>query len=645
MKVSSAQLRLHGVNAVLLLAGILVVSRVMPFFPAEELPTVLAFVLLGVATNLFVIPRGTSLVSLSDAVFFAASLVAGAPIAALIAVVSIVAGTLNLGRAADPTRRLSQMIGNFGMYLVMIPAATWAYQRAGGAWPIDHLTLRNYFACIAFILVYQVVNRAIMYLRLFLRGLPLRDELLAEREDMPVEILSLHMGIPIALLYVSNGFGPLVFLGAFILFVSVILRRRVAMLGQLQRQVSQLSALNEVGRAISANLDIPRLMQAIYRESSKVIDTTNFYIALYQPEADEVTFILDSTDGKLSAVPVSRSRGNGLTEYVIRNRTPLLLNGSVTMQARAMGIQPTDRPSKSWLGVPLIAGDQVLGMIAAQSYTAPDVFTKEHVDVLMTIAAQAAIALQNARLLEEVAAQERMRQELALARTIQQNLLPKPPKMAGLYVVGHCMQAEETGGDLFDFILIDEHRLGVVIGDVTGKGMPAALLMATVRSALRAHAEVEPDPARVLSLVNRVMYGDARGKTYVTLAYGVLDTLAWTLTLANAGHPSPLLCGEGVEPVYLDGLGRFPLGVEPDLQYASQIYPLQAGQAVLFYTDGVVEARNAQAQMLGFEGLQAIVAHQPGERLLDAVLKSTTQFKGLLALEDDLTLVVLQRMC
>jgi serine phosphatase RsbU (regulator of sigma subunit) len=266
------------------------------------------------------------------------------------------------------------------------------------------------------------------------------------------------------------------------------------------------------------------------------------------------------------------------------------------------------------------------------------------VDILTTIAAQAAIAIENARLLEAVAQQERLRQELELARKIQQSLLPDPPNIPGLFIAGRCLQAQETGGDLYDFIPIDESHLGFAVGDVVGKGVPAALLMATVHSVLHAYAQGQSDPAAVLEAVNQVMYHDTHGKTSVTLCYCVLDMQAWTLAFASAGHLSPLLCGKHDEPVYLSGFPGLPLGIQADLRCATQVQPLLPDQAILLYTDGAVEARDAQRRLLGFEALQAIVAHQPGERLIDTVLECVMQFVGPVALQDDLTLVVVQRI-
>jgi len=637
--------RLHLVNAVLLLAGMAAVVAAWPSYPVADPVTLALFVVLGITTNLFVIPTaGSTIISLSDAVFLAASIVIGPPTSAIVMVASVTAGAINQGPSSNRTRRISQMLGNYGMYMIMFAAATWTYARLGGRLPIDRLSIANYLAALGFIVVYQVSNRLILYTRGILDGQSLREQLQDELEIMPLEVLDLHIGLLIAVTYVSNGFGPLVILGIAILQVSLILRRRVSMSQRLQQQVAQLSALNEIGRAISATVDIPRLMDTIYRESSKVIDTTNFCIALYAAQNDEVTFILDVTGGQLRATS-ARQAGKGLTEYVIHGRAPLLLAGNVTERARALGTEPVGKPTQCWLGVPMIAGEHVIGMIAAQNYDAPGAFTQEHVDILMTIAAQAAIAIQNARLLETVAQQERLRQELALARTIQQSLLPDPPDIPGLFIASRCLQAQETGGDLYDFIWIDEHHLGIVIGDVVGKGVPAALLMATVRSMLRAYAQGQLDPAVVLESVNRVMFGDTHGKSSVTLCYLVLDTQTWTLRLANAGHPSPLLCGDHEEPTYLDSPGRFPVGIQADLQCTSQVRALSPGEAILLYTDGIVEARDAQGKMLSFEGLQAILA-QDGERAvdIDAILEHVTQFAGSVAWQDDLTLVVVRWM-
>ncbi len=631
-------------NIAVLLVGMAAIAAVWPLYPPLEAGAVIMFVLLGVVANLSLIPTSSSIIIvLADAVFLATSLVLGPPAGALVIVTSVTAGALTQPPAAFFARRwqrLTNLLRNYGMYMVMIVAAMWVYNWLGGQFPIETLSLANYVAVAGFIATYQIVNRLILYHGVWARGLPLAPLLKSEQQDLPLEILTLHLGILIALAYVHNGSGSLVIFGAFIFFVSFLMRRYVQ---QLQQRVAQLGALNEIGRTISAMVDIPSLVEAIYRESGKVVDTTNFYIALYNAAKDEVTFALDVKRGQAAGTLLVRAAGVGLTGHIIRTCAPLLLPDNVAERTRALGIQAVGETAQCWLGVPMIASDKVVGVIAAQSYITPRAFTQEHVDVLMTLASQAAIAIENARLLEEVAEKERLRQELALARTIQQNLLPAPPTIPGLFIASRCLPAQETGGDLFDFIPIDECHWGIAIGDVVGKGMPAALLMATVRSVLRAYAQHQLDPAGVLQAVNRVMFQDTHGKTFVTLCYVVLDTRNWAFTYASAGHLNPLLCDERSDASYLDDPGCLPLGAGAEVRCAEQAHTLQPGQALLLYTDGVVEAHNPQRQMLGFESLRGIVSRQPAERLIDTVLERVEQFAGPVAQEDDITLVLLKR--
>lgn len=640
--------RLYVYNGFITLAGVTALCLVHSCYPPPPPGALVAFVLLGVVTNLSLVPTSSAVViSLSDAVFMATSIVLGPPAAAAVIAASVLAGEVGTPRPA-PSRfyRLSRFVGNCGMYTVMVSAAAWVYARLGGLTPIENLSVASYLAVLAFILVYQALNRLVLYPSLVLRGQSLRAALASERESLPVEILDLHIGILIALAYVHTGLAPLVIFGVVIFLISLLLRRRVSMAEQLQRQVTQLAVLNEISRALSATLDIPHLMQKIYQECSRLIDTSNFYIALCSPDRkDEVTFVLETVDGRLDTTPETRRGGRGLTEYVINNRKPLLLPDEVETRTRALGIDVMGRrAAQCWLGVPMIAGDRVVGMLAAQSYTTPRVFTQEHLNILMTIAAQAAIAIENARLLEAVAHQERLRREFELARQIQKNLLPAPPQIAGLFIAACCQPAHEAGGDLFDFIQIDEHHLGIAIGDVAGKGMPAALLMATAQSLVRACAHYQLDPARVLEAVNEIMYKDTRGKTYVSLCYMVLDTHTWSFEFASAGHLSPLLCGQNVEPIYLFTSSSLPVGVQPSLKCSSHTHTLQPRQAILLYTDGVVEAHNPHHQMLSFDGLRTMAAHQPGERLMQTVLDGVMRFADSQALQDDLTLVVLERL-
>ncbi len=228
--------RLYTYNACITLAGVSAMSIAWPHYPFPPLPSLAAFALLGIVTNLSLIPT-TSLVvvSLSDAVFLATTIVLGPPAAAPVIVVSVLAGEVGSQRPApSPFYRLSRFLNNCGMYMVMVVAAAWVYSRLGGAVPLEQLSGATYLPTLAFIVVYLALNRLVLYPNILLRGQPLQPVLASERETLPIEVLDLHIGILIALAYVHTGAGPLVIFGVFIFLISLLLRRRVSMADQLQ---------------------------------------------------------------------------------------------------------------------------------------------------------------------------------------------------------------------------------------------------------------------------------------------------------------------------------------------------------------------------------------------------------------------------
>lgn len=166
------------------------------------------------------------------------------------------------------------------------------------------------------------------------------------------------------------------------------------------RRAAELGILYEISRAMASLPSLDDLLETIYRQVGRVLDASNFYIALYDAERDEVTFALDVADGKITRPYSSRRAGQGLTEYIIRNRTPLLIEGGVEKRLAELGIQAIGRTAQSWLGVPLLSGERVVGVMAVQSYTSPGAYSKRDLDLLTTIAAQAAVAIENARLLQ-----------------------------------------------------------------------------------------------------------------------------------------------------------------------------------------------------------------------------------------------------
>jgi serine phosphatase RsbU (regulator of sigma subunit)/predicted ester cyclase len=248
------------------------------------------------------------------------------------------------------------------------------------------------------------------------------------------------------------------------------------------------------------------------------------------------------------------------------------------------------------------------------------------------------------RLEQERLERERIEQELQLARSIQQASLPKEvPSLQGWQINPFYQPAREVGGDFYDFHLLSEDRLGVVVGDATGKGVPAALVMASARSMLRAVAQASNSPGEVLRRVNDALVTDIPPNMFVTCFYAILDPESGTLSYANAGHDLPYLWrGGDADEIRATGM---PLGLMPGMSYEQKETELDRGQGVFFYSDGLVEAHDPKGEMFGFPRLKALVAEQGEEGSLgDFCLEELYSFVGeSWEQEDDITLLTLER--
>ena len=247
---------------------------------------------------------------------------------------------------------------------------------------------------------------------------------------------------------------------------------------------------------------------------------------------------------------------------------------------------------------------------------------------------------------QEAQERERIEQELRVARLIQQTLLPKSlPGLPGYDVAAYYRPAREVGGDFYDFLELEDGRLGLVVGDATGHGVPAALMMANTQSVLRAVAQRGgSEPGRILAEVNEVLLAYIPPSMFVTCFYTILDPRSGTLRYANAGHDLPYLWNGGdCEELRARGM---PLGLMPGMSYEEKEMVLDTGEGVLFYSDGLVEAHNPAGEMFGFPRLRALIAqHAEEERALrDFLMKELHSFTGEeWEQEDDITLVTLQK--
>jgi serine phosphatase RsbU (regulator of sigma subunit)/anti-sigma regulatory factor (Ser/Thr protein kinase) len=302
------------------------------------------------------------------------------------------------------------------------------------------------------------------------------------------------------------------------------------------------------------------------------------------------------------------------------------------------------------LAVPLVSQGELLGVLNLGPRLSQQDYSSDDRALLNNLATQAAPALRVAQLVRqqqaEVRARERIEQELQVARLIQQTLLPKTePVLPGWQISAYYRPARAVGGDFYDFLEMPDGRLAIIVGDVTDKGVPAALVMATTRSILRGTARRLVSPGPVLERTNELLCPEIPPKMFVTCLYALLDPASGRLQYANAGHDLPYWrYNGGVEELRATGM---PLGLMPNMRYEEYELTLAPGDGLLFYSDGLVEAHNAKREMFGFPRLEAFVAAYSGSlgpALIDALLADLTAFIGAEAQqEDDITLVTLQR--
>lgn len=298
--------------------------------------------------------------------------------------------------------------------------------------------------------------------------------------------------------------------------------------------------------------------------------------------------------------------------------------------------------------VPLVSQGELLGMISLGPRRSDQEYSSDDRRLLTDLASRAAPSVRVAQLVRqqqlETQERERIEAELRVARIIQETLLPKEvPHLDEYSISAYWQPARAVGGDFYDFIRFDDGRLALIVGDVTDKGVPAALVMSTTRTILRSTAERMQNPGEVLERVNTVLHQDIPARMYVTCLYAILEPATGLLRYANAGHDLPYLrTSDGVVEMRATGM---PLGLLPDMQYEEKEVYLQAGETVVFYSDGIVEAHDAQRDMFSFRRLRDLVGrHEGGADMIPFLLDQLRDFVGEgWEQEDDVTIVTLQR--
>jgi sigma-B regulation protein RsbU (phosphoserine phosphatase) len=409
---------------------------------------------------------------------------------------------------------------------------------------------------------------------------------------------------------------------------------------------STLETLAEIGRELSAILDLDELLTRLAHLVKRLIDYRTFGIALLDESTGMLEMKTAISYGDAKAVPPIKL-GEGLVGYAALHREPVLVP-DVSKDSRYVRAVSDVR---SELAIPLLLKDRCIGVFDLESPEL-DAFTKKHVELLTLLASQAAVAIENARLYESLRDNEiRLEKEVRFAQRVQMALLPQdlPKKLRGVDVAWHFDAARELGGDLYDFLIPEPNTLVVAVGDVSGKGVPAALYSSFVGEVVRGRTyrrrfmPERSNPGMVLTSLNRILHERGLEEYYCTLCYAVFDLKKRVATFANSGLPFPLqVIGDGVRAVELPGV---PLGSFAESAYDEHTVEFGIGDLFVFCSDGISETFNAAGDEFGSArvGQTALEQREKSAReIVDAVFGAMQAFRGDAPQTDDQTVVVVK---
>jgi phosphoserine phosphatase RsbU/P len=410
------------------------------------------------------------------------------------------------------------------------------------------------------------------------------------------------------------------------------------------KQGDLLALISKVGITLLASASLNETLDQIVSLVFEAVPADRCLLMMRDDSSEDLRVAVARLRDRVGEVGEIRVSRNVLDEVVMRGKSvltsdaqhdPRFASGTVVLQ----GI-------RSVLAVPLGVADKVFGIIYADSPIAEGRFTEDHLKLLTTLASVAAIRVENARLLEAQLQQERLERELQLAMEIQQRFQPTaPPTVAGYELQGISFPCYEIGGDYYDFIEREDGRLVIALGDVSGKGTAAALLMSSLHAAVHAQAGSHDTLVETISAVNRYLADNIPPNRFVTMFYAELDPPTGTLSFLNAGHNPPLIVHAAgtVEQLASGGL---PLGIKRDAEYREGRTQLQMGDVLVIYSDGVTEAASPAGEEFGPTRLYEVVSRNidaSAAGVRDRIESALTKFSQGTQAADDITLVIVKR--
>ncbi|MDR3570302.1 MAG: SpoIIE family protein phosphatase [Syntrophobacteraceae bacterium] len=416
---------------------------------------------------------------------------------------------------------------------------------------------------------------------------------------------------------------------------------------------ARLESLKECFRIsglINSSLQLDQVLENIMTTSRSILHADACSLMLVDEKSDQLVFevaqgpVADKLKGGMRI-----GRGQGIAGSVFASGESLLIqNAYEDDRFNREFDRVTGYRTRSILCVPLKIKERVIGVSQVINKLDGSDFSEEDRETLSLLCSNAAVAVENARLHKKILYNQQIEQDMAFAKSVQTSFLPSAmPRLDGFRFCAHYQPAREIGGDFYDFLPLDEDRIGVLIGDVSGKGVPAALFMARFTSDFRVLAIREKEPERLMGRMNEIVCERSCRGMFVTLFYLVLEKNSGEALYINAGHLPPVTWNSSTEKFAVSGRhGGPPLGIAPGLHYESARMTLEPGTCLLLFTDGLTEAKNGHGEFWGPGGIEKTLrgGSSEAESSLSRICSSLSGFVGEWPQADDVTLVLAQFM-
>ncbi|MCK4549013.1 MAG: SpoIIE family protein phosphatase [Candidatus Krumholzibacteria bacterium] len=413
---------------------------------------------------------------------------------------------------------------------------------------------------------------------------------------------------------------------------------------RLKNAVEELSIINDISTAINSTLSLEKIIELIVQKCIKHMKVEQGTVTLLENGGQDNQFktIMRGADQSSGYMPFHLD--TQITGWMLKNKKPLIID-DLDNDDRFRTLESEENPIKTLLSVPLILKGRIIGSLNVFNKRGGSIFSETDKRLLCIISTQSAQVIENARLYEEEQSLMRMQEEMKIAYNIQMGLLPKgAPMIEGYDVAGKSLPAKSVGGDYFDLIRLGDGRLFFCLGDISGKGMPAALLMSNMLATLRGQNLDLTTPGSIMNHSNEHMFRNTDPERFSTLFLGVLDPDSSEIIYSNAGHNLPFIV-RGSGAVERLETGNLVLGAIEEVTYTEDSVKLDTGDTLLVFSDGISEAINPDEEEFGEDVLPGIVTANSSisaMSLIDTIIDETVRHAGKAPQRDDMTMVVIR---